>query len=151
MKKLFYLLVISFLVNSCDKKTPSNCPEPELDCTTVRCLIYNYNFDFRIVDKNTGADLVFGTSPRYTESDVALFLDAAQTIPVSLTSDAGQKIFSTSQANEVMYLVIAGTTSYKITVDFKKVNCCLSRVKNLSVNGKTVCTCCADAIEVPVL
>lgn len=151
MKKLFIILIISILANSCQKNSPSNCPDTDKDCSTIRCLIYNYNFDFRVVDKNTGADLVFGSSPRYTESDIMLYQDAGLTIPISLTTDAGQQVFKTGQAVYEMYLSVARTTTYKINVDFRKVDCCLSRVKDLSVNGQTICTCCADAIEIPIL
>jgi len=150
MKKLFYLLLISLLVNSCEKKSTPNCPDTEEDCTTIRCLITNYAFNFRVIDKNTGTDLVFGPSPRYNVADIALYQDATHTIPISLTTDAGKKIFTALQATSEMHLVIANTTSYKLNVDFRKLECCLYQVKNLSVNGQSICTCCADAIEVPV-
>lgn len=150
MKKILFLLSISVLAVCCKKSNNTQCGEPELDCTYIRCLLYNYYFDFRLVDKTTGADLVFRESPRYTVNDIVLYADAGKTQTVPLTIDNGQQIFSTNQATEVMYLEIAGNKTYKINVDFRSLDCCAVRVKNLTVNGQPICTCCTDQIEVPV-
>jgi len=81
---------------------------------------------------------------------VALYADQAHTQPIVVTANSGQKLFETNLATTEMYLVIAGTTSYKITATYKAIDCCASRVKNLSVDGLSLCTCCADGIEIPV-
>ena len=150
MKTVVLLLVLSFLSFSCEKTASTGCPEPQLDCSNVRCLVYNYFFDFRVVDEVTGADLVFGANPPYSTGDIRLFRDAAQTIPITLTADMTAGLFRTSFAEEEMYLVIDGRGVYKINADFRRLDCCTFRLKDLQVNGQEICTCCADAVEIPV-
>lgn len=149
MKKTpVFLLIVSLLFLGCKKNKNTACPEPSLDCTGVSCLLTNYNFNFRLVDKTTGADLVFGSSPRYAISDIQLYSDKTYSQSIPLSADNTQKLFKTGFAMEKMFLVIAGTTAYTLSADFKPVTCCSLTVKNLDVNGQEVCTCCGDAIEI---
>ncbi len=151
MKKiLVYSLVISLLFTGCKKSKNTACTEPSLDCTGVSCLLTNYNFNFRVVDKATGADLVFGTNPRYNTADIKLYSDKALTQPIPISIDNAQKLFTTSFAREKMFLAIAGTTTYDLSADFKQIDCCTFTIKNLTENGQQVCTCCGDAIEVKI-
>ena len=150
MRTFFLVLILSGLSLSCKKTKSSACPEPVLNCAGVNCILYNYYFDFRLIDKTTGADLVFGSNPRYSTGDIVLYQDMAQTTPIILIADNSQRLFRTNFAKEEMYLVVAGATTYKITVEFKAVDCCSSRVKNLSIDNQSLCTCCPDGIGVPV-
>lgn len=149
MKKAFVpLIFVSLLFWGCKKNKNNTCPEPNLDCTGVSCLLTNYNFNFRVVDKITGTDLVFGPSPRYNTSDIKLYKDKTLTQPLSLSIDNTQKLFKTSFASQKMFLVIAGATTYDLSADFKQVDCCTYTIKNLTENGQEVCTCCGDAIQI---
>lgn len=151
MKTRLFALVLSVLSFSCDKDDKNNtCPEPQPDCTGIVCILQNYNFDFRVVDKNSGADLVWGPNPRYIESDIALFADQAGTQPIPFSADAAERVFRTGFAEPEMYLIIAGTDIYKLGAEFRVESCCNSRVKNLDVNGQELCSCCGNGIEIPV-
>lgn len=152
MKLSLFALVLATLTFSCgkDSNDSAQCAERELECGDVRCIVINNYLDFRLVDNTSGADLLFGESPRYSISDVALYADAARTQPIALTSDPSAKLLKTAFAQGEMTLVIGGTASYKITADFKKLECCSNRVKNLSVDGRSVCVCCSDAVAIPV-
>jgi hypothetical protein len=142
------LLIISFF--SCSKSDSKNCDGPELDCSSVRCLMHGFNFDFRLTEKSTGTDLVFGSTPRYTINDIELYADLFRTTPLPLTFDHSNKIIQTVMAKDEMYLVIKNTDVYKLTAEFRTETCCASRVKSLSVNGQLVCSCCTDAISFSV-
>ncbi len=150
MKTIFLLLVLSVLSFGCDKNDKNTaCPEPQLDCSTTVCLLHNNLLDFRIVDKTTGADLVAGPSPKYSASDVTLYYDAAATMPAPLTYDGS--LFRTNLAREEMFLLITGSATYKLKATFRKIECCTSRVKDFWVGNVELCTCCADAIAIPVI
>lgn len=150
MKNFILLFLASVTLLGCKKKSTSNCPEPDLNCGGISCLVYNYHFDFRLVDKTSGADLVFGTSPRYNASDIKLFSDAAKQIPVPVNVDNVNKLFVVTKAKTEMYLEVAVANTYKIIANFKKVDCCSERIKDLNMDNQSVCVCCNDAIELKV-
>ncbi len=150
-------LIFTLLFYSCEKSateettlTSQSCKEPELDCTNIKCFAYYTYFDFRLVDKTTGADLVFGSDPRYSASDIQLFADPALTSRIALTADNAQKLFRVQFAQSEMYLVVKSTQLYKMNAEFRAIDCCSGRVKTLSVNSQAVCTCCGDAIQIGI-
>jgi hypothetical protein len=106
--------------------------------------------DFKLVDKTSGEDLVFGVNPRYALSDIKIFYDSGRTIPLNFTADNAAKKFATGFTRPEMYLEIKGTTVYKLAAEFKANDCCSNRVKSLTVDNKPVCTCCGDVIAIPV-
>lgn len=148
MRVVIAVLVSTLLFFSCRKA--KSCEEPKLDCSGIRCFVFWSYFDFRLVDKSTGQDLVFGANPRYTINDIKLFGDATRTIPLPLTTDNAKKILLTNTAKEEMYLEIKGTDVYKLTAAFKANDCCSNRVKVLWLEGMMVCSCCTDAISLGV-
>ena len=154
LKNMRYLIIILFFctINFACKKnsTSSSCDDADINCTGVTCLIQQYLFDFRIVDKITGTDLVFGSSPRYTTGDIKLYADVALTSEIQITADVSSKSFHAIQAKPQMYLVIASTSTYTLSVDFKKIDCCTDRIKNLKSDGQVVCTCCGDIVSIKV-
>jgi hypothetical protein len=121
-----------------------------LNCSGIVCIAHWDYFDFKLTDKASGQDLVFGSNPRYTESDIKLFYDAARKIQITITADTENKKFRCMNARSEMYLEIKGTAVYKLNAGFKAVDCCANRVKSLRVNNILVCDCCADIINVPV-
>lgn len=150
MKKLSLALMLTILLLGCKKEDTSSCPDPVLNCAGVNCLLTYYYLDFRVIDNDTSEDLVFGPSPRYSVSDIELFADAAKTVSIPITADNAQKLFKVQQAEPEMYLVVAGATSYKISADFRKTDCCSYRVKNLKIDDQSICVCCSDAVELKV-
>ena len=142
------VLIITFF--SCNKSKSENCDGPELDCSAIRCLMHAFNFDFRLTDKSTGADLLFGANPRYIEADIKLYSDLARSVSIPITFDNTKKLIQTSFSKQEMYLVIKNTDVYKLTADFRTESCCSSRVKTLSIDGQSICSCCSDAISFSV-
>lgn len=144
------LLVIfsSLFFSSCRKA--KTCEGPNLDCQGIMCIAYWSYFDFRLIDKVSGEDLVFSTNPRYSNNDIKLFRDVARTIPIYYTVDNSKKILQTMSAKEEMYLEIKGTDVYKLTADFKAKDCCSNEVKNLWQDGQMICSCCNAAASLPI-
>ncbi len=148
MWKFILILTASVSFLSCERE--KNCEDPNLDCSNIRCFAFLSHFDFKVVDKTNGNDLVFGSNPRYISGDIKLYADAARTNSIHLTIDNTGKKFMTMFATEEMYLEIKGTDIYKLTAGFREVDCCSNRVKTLRVDGLLACSCCIDAIPVPV-
>jgi len=153
MKYIFLSAIISVFVlsSSCKKsKTETgSCSEPQLDCSTILCIAHWNNFDFKLSDKASGTDLVFGSNPRYTTSEVKLFANAARTIEIGITADMANKKFQCMTAINEMYLEVKGTV-YNLTATFRKIDCCVSRVKSISIKGTLICDCCPNIVNVPV-
>ena len=146
MRSAMILLVLVFLGFSC-KKSKNQCNEPDLDCSSIRCIAHWNNFSFKLMDKTTGADLVFGTNPRYTSSDIKLYYDVGRVYPLTLQIDHTSKTISTMTAKPEMFLEIKGTDIYKLTAEFREETCCSDRVTTLRQDGQMVCSCCPDAIS----
>lgn len=145
MKKYILLLLAITIAFSCKKSKDNN----EDDCN-INCFIYQTQFNFRLVDKVTGQDLVFGANPRYTTSDVQVFFDAAGTTPMSgMQADTATRSFRTIFAKTSMYLKVGGAT-YKLDAAFRENGCCSSIVETLKVDGVSLCSHCNEVIEIPV-
>jgi len=149
MRIVLILLVFVSLVFSC-KKSKDQCDEPNLDCSTIRCIAHWDNFDFRLMDKATGIDLVFGTNPKYTANDIKLYADVGRTLLIQFQLDNNSKTILVKTAKQEMYLEIKGTDVYKLTTEFRAETCCSGRVKTLWQDGQMVCTCCSDAISLSI-
>ena len=148
MRTTLILVFFVVLVFSCKKSR--NCDGPNLDCSNIRCAAFWSYFDFKLTDKTTGADLVFGNNPRYTANDIKLYSDVGRTMSLPLYFDNTNKIIETMTAKEDMYLVIKGTDIYKLTVSFKSKSCCSNQVGVLWQDGQMVCACCPDGINLAV-
>lgn len=143
MKKyIIFLLAITSLF-AC-KKSKSD----DQGCDYV-CVMHHYQFNFRLVDKTTGADLVFGNNPRYNAADIKLFFDAAGTYPINVMANTTTKSFETIFGKQTMYLKV-GATSYKLDATYRFYDCCASVVETLKTDGVSVCTHCNEIIEIPV-
>ena len=149
MRSALILLVFVSLAFSC-KKSKSQCDGPDLDCSSIRCIAHWDNFTFRLIDKTTGADLVFGANPKYTASDIKLYSDVGRTFPIQFQLDNNTSTILVMSARQEMYLEIKGTDVYKLTADFISQDCCNSRVRTLWQDGQMVCSCCQEAIPLSI-
>lgn len=152
MRKIYFILVSAglLMVSACHKSKTTSCPEPSFDCSAILCVTHHYNFNFTLTDKINGQDLVFSASPRYTPADIKLYRDPARTNPLILQVDSANRKLQCINASEEMYLELKGGTVYHLSAMFDADGCCSSRVKDLQVNNQFVCTCCSEAISVPV-
>ncbi len=148
MKKAILLIFLPLWIVSCQKSASDPCEGPDPDCSGVRCLAHFDYFEFRLLDKLTGEDLVYSANPKFSVDDIKLFADAAKSTLLTLTADAEKKSFSTGDARSGMYLEIGGTDVYNLTASFMVNDCCSNRVKALSIDNEPVCTCCAPVISI---
>ena len=148
MRTTLIMVLFVALVISCRKS--GNCDELYLDCSSRECIAYWEYFTFRLMDKTTGADLVFGATPKYTANDIKLYFDVGRTIPIQYQLDNNSKTIKVMTAKQEMYLEIKGTDVYKMTTQFRAETCCSSRVKTLWQDGQMVCSCCSDAISLSI-
>lgn len=148
MRTAISAILIVFIL-SCNKQS-KNCEGPNLDCSTIRCVAFLSYFEFKLTDKSTGQDLIFGSNPRYTAADVKLYADIGRARSLMLNFDSNKKLIQTMMAEDEMYLEIKGTDVYKLTTTFKSNDCCSNRVGVLWQDGQKVCSCCPDAITVAV-
>ena len=146
MRIVLILLAFVSLVFSC-KKSRNQCVEPDLDCSSIRCIAHWDNFTFRLMDKTTGTDLVFGVNPKYTANDIRLYYDVGRTVPIQFQLDNNNKTILVKTAKQEMYLEIKGTDVYKLTTEFRTETCCSNTVKTLWQDGLMVCSCCPDTIS----
>jgi len=145
MRTTLVMVLFVALVISCRKS--GNCDELHLDCSSRECIAYWEYFTFRLIDKTTGADLVFGTNPKYTANDIKLYPDVGRAFPIQFHLDNNKKTILVMSARHEMYLEIKGTDIYKLTVEFREESCCSSRVRTLWQDGQMVCSCCPDVIS----
>jgi len=154
-KKQIMRLIIAFVVlfafASCKKSGNSNCQDGPGCGANIECVAFWSYFEFRLTDKNTGQDLVFGNNPRYQISDIKIYFDAARTYPMNnLRADNAAGKFTLMTARPEMYLEIKGSDVYKLTAEFRGYGCCANRVKNLWQDDQMVCTCCDSVIPLAV-
>jgi len=147
MRIALTLLLFVSLGIACKKS--NNCEGSNRDCSDTMCIAFWSYFEFKLTDKTTGADLVFGPNPKYTTSDIKLYYDAARTFSIGVLVDNSNR-FLVMDAHEEMYLEIKGTDIYKLTAEFRDESCCSRRVKTLWRDGQMVCSCCPDAISLSI-
>jgi hypothetical protein len=141
------LILVFFFALGISCKRSGNCDELHLDCSSRECVAYWEYFRFRLIDKTTGADLVFGANPTYTANDIKLYSDVGRTFSIHFDLDNNKKTILVMSARQEMYLEIKGTDIYKLTAEFREESCCSSRVRTLWQDGQMVCSCCPDVIS----
>ena len=149
MRIVLILLAFVSLVFSCNKSR-NQCVEADLDCSTIRCIAHWDNFTFRLMDKTTGTDLVFGANPKYTANDIKLYSDVGRAFSIHFDLDYNSRTILVMSARQEMYLEIKGADIYKLTAQFREESCCNSRVRTLWRDGQMICSCCPDAISLSV-
>lgn len=149
MSKIIFAALLFSLLGGCKKSNDADCSPAEPDCTGFACLVHWYYFDFKLVDKTNGQDLLFGPSPRYSLSEVKLFSDEARTIAVSYTANTTDQRLKVQMATPQLFLQV-GSAVYRLDLEFRLDQCCESRVKNIRIDNQSICTCCAAVINVPV-
>lgn len=148
MRILFVAISIIMFFSSCRKT--KTCEGPDLDCKTVLCFAYWNYFDFRLIDKISGEDLVFSANPRYSNNEIKLFADVARSVPIQYTIDNNGKFFHVMNAKQEMYLEIKGTDVYELTASFKPIECCASTINDLWLDGQMICSCCTGTASLSI-
>ncbi len=143
MRIVLIMLVLIAVCSSCKKSKDAGSGCANLGCS------YSEIFAFRLVDKTTGADVMFGSNPPYTPNDIKLFYDAGRTTPLQFFADSTGK-FIITHIEKDMYLEIKGTDIYKLSVTGLSVTCCGKIIKEMWQDEKLLCSSCAYVISVPI-
>ncbi|WP_026952083.1 hypothetical protein [Algoriphagus mannitolivorans] len=61
IRRAYYSIVFMFAMSSCSP------------CRNLDCLVSQYDFEFRILDSNTGSDLVFGSKRIFDPREFSMF------------------------------------------------------------------------------
>lgn len=139
MKHLLIIISVLSLFVSCTKKSEQGYQcKNDLVCPAVVCVAYWSNLHFTIVDKATGADLLFGANPTLTAADIKLY--RKQNSPyteVPLLVDNNKKRLFTLQANDTMALQIKNEAlQYLLVKKFCADECCARTAVEVRHEGK---------------
>jgi hypothetical protein len=105
--KILLPLALIFILFSCKKhKNDTYTCGTSLLCNNVNCVAFLSNFSFTIVDKTTGADLIFGSNQTLTPADVKLFFNSNSQYGIQKYTDSTKKAFSIIFASDTMSLQI---------------------------------------------
>lgn len=139
MKHLLIILAFISLFISCTKKSEQGYQcKTDLVCPAVVCVAYWSNLHFTIVDKATGADLLFGTNATLTAADIKLY--RKQNSPyteVPVIVDNNKKRLYTLQATDTMALQIKnGSLQFLVVKKFCADECCARTAVEVRQEGK---------------
>ena len=129
--KYSFLIICACLAFSvsCKKKTENrfDCGEPVV-CPAVVCVAFWSNFNFTIVDGQTGADLIYGSNPTLTAADIKLYIKSnSPYTQVQLINDVDKKQLRTMSAADTMAIQIKDEPLQYILVKNFCANECCSR------------------------
>jgi hypothetical protein len=140
MKHLLLIIFASLsLFVSCKKKSEQGYQcKTELVCPAVVCVAYWSNLYFTIVDKTTGRDLLFGTNPTLTATDIKLY--RKQNSPyteVSVLVENDKKRLFILNASDTMALQIKNEPlQYLLVKKFCGDECCSRTAVEIVQEGK---------------
>ncbi len=139
MKHLLIILAFISLFISCTKRSEQGYQcKTDLVCPAVVCVAYWSNLHFTIVDKATGADLLFGTNATLTAADIKLY--RKQNSPyteVPVIVDNNKKRLYTLQAADTMALQIKnGSLQFLVVKKFCADECCARTAVEVRQEGK---------------
>jgi hypothetical protein len=149
--KILLPLALTVILFSCKKNNNEiyTCNPPPL-CNDINCIAFLSNFSFTIVDKTTGADLIFGSNPTLTPADVKLFFNSASQYVISKYTDSTKKAFSTIFARDTMSLQIKNEPLKLITVKlFCLKDCCSREAVEIIYDGNLLVADDKNLIRIP--
>ena len=140
MKQPFLIILASLsLLVSCKKKSEQGYQcKTDLVCPAVVCVAYWSNLHFTITDKATGRDLLFGSNPTLTASDIKLY--RKQNSPyteVPVLVDNNKKRLFTLQAADTMALQIKNESlQFLVVKKFCADECCARTAVEVKHEGR---------------
>ena len=136
--KNILLILFAALFFSCkkNKDVAYNCPN-NLKCGNIQCIAFWSNFNFTIIDKATGNDLIFGNNPSIPTSDIKLFYKANTQNEISKITDVASKSLRIITARDTMALQIKNEPLKTITVKlFCPKDCCSQTAVEIIYDGE---------------
>ncbi len=137
---VFSLSVFCLLFFSCEKQ-PENrydCgPSSASVCPDILCIAYWSYFNFSIVDKTTGADLVFGSNPTLSPADIKLFVKTNSPYrQINLIADSSTNTMFAMTAADTMAIQIKSEPLQYIVVKTYCGACCSRSAVELVYEGQ---------------
>lgn len=155
-KKLLICLCLPILIYSCkkDDQNTSDCSPASTDCGYCDFGIVDY-FSFTLVDKTTGNDLIFGSNPSISISEIKLFYN---TVPLSyqipFDVDNANKFLksyksATFISRDTMWMQIKNDPIKKIIVStYCSKICCSSSITEIVCDGNIFVAGINDLIKI---
>jgi hypothetical protein len=139
MKHLLIICSLLSLFVSCKKKAEESYQcKTDLVCPAVVCVAYWSNLHFTVVDKTTGADLLFGANATLTAADIKLYRKQNSPyteVPVLVDND--KKRLYTLQAADTMALQIKnGSLQFLLVKKFCADECCARTAVEVRQEGR---------------
>ena len=156
MRKIILYVSFFILLNSCKKSFENNaaCGPPPVSCGYCDFGETDY-FSFTLIDKISGADLIFSSNPSIAISEVKLFYN---TVPMShqipFQVDSTNKLLksyksSTFISRDTLWLKIKNDIHKKIVVrTFCSQKCCSSNITEILYDGNTYIAGIDDLIKI---
>lgn len=127
-RKILTIALLSSLLIACQKQKDDEQYDcgPVPMCANIQCVAFLSNFNFTIVDKTTGTDLLFGNNPTLTPADIKLFIKSnSPYTQVTALPDQSTKAIKTIFGSDTMAIQIKNEPLKFIAVkNFCSPECC---------------------------
>lgn len=122
---LISILGFTFLLFSCQKQDENKFDCGQTPACAYECIAFWSYFNFTIVDKNTGQDLLFGSNPTLLPSDIKLFVkNNSPYSQINLYADSTLKVLRAFSVNDTMALQVKNEALQYIVVKNYCSDCC---------------------------
>lgn len=100
-------------------------------------MAFHSNFSLRLVDKNTGNNLLFGANPLLTSGDIKFYYNAATQFPINMYVDTVNECVKLSAAKEIMGLQLKNDPVKSINIKtFCEDGCCSRTAVEITYDGE---------------
>lgn len=155
MRKIIVPISLFILLTSCKKNVENNdCGSSPSSCGYCDFGETDY-FSFTLVDKTTGADLIFGSNPTIAFSEIRLYHNTTPlSYQVPFEIDNTNKLLksyrsSSFTSRDTMWLKIQGDVEKRIVVKtYCSKACCSSTITEISYDGETYFAGSNDLIKI---
>ncbi len=106
-------------------------------CGDIQCITSTTNINFRLVDKNTGNNLLFGVNPVLTINDVKLYSNSTTQFQINKYADTLSQSLQVMYASEMMNLQVKNEPLKQISIKtFCDYGCCSRTAVEIMYDGE---------------
>lgn len=136
--KILLSVAIIVLFFSCKKNKDAGYKcSMSVFCGDVYCITSYNNFNFRLVDKNTGNNLLFGATPILNTNDVKLYTNNNTQFQINKYADTLSQSLQVMYASEMMSLQIKNEPLKQISIKtFCDYACCSKIAVEIIYDGQ---------------
>ncbi|MBY0479298.1 MAG: hypothetical protein K2Q24_16740 [Chitinophagaceae bacterium] len=141
MNRIFFLLLTALFFFSCNRRDEPigyHCTGAPPACAAVMCIAFWTNFNFTLIDAQTGNDLLFGSNPSLSVADIKLFVKTNSPYrEVKLWADSNNNRLYSMTASDTMALQIKNEPlKYLLVKKFCSTDCCSRTVVEMQYEGQ---------------